>query len=231
MGEQGTPTMPEQDATPAAAGSAPEAPAPTHDQRPSASIVLLRHGETEWSRTGRHTSVTDLPLTASGEDQARRVGGALHGRSFDLVLVSPRIRARRTAELAGYGEGALVEEDLAEWDYGAYEGLTSVEIAQRRGSAWSLWDDGVPPGATPGESSLEVRRRADAVLARAEGTLRSGGDVLFIAHGHMLRAIAVAWLGLPPRDGHIFALWTGTMSELGFEHGRHVVVRWNAPPG
>jgi broad specificity phosphatase PhoE len=204
--------------------------APGHEAKKSPTLVLLRHGETEWSRSGQHTSVTDLPLTARGEQQARDLGAALAGHPFGLVLSSPRQRALRTAELAGYGDEAIVEPDLAEWDYGAYEGLTSVEIADARGGAWNLWDDGVPAGDTPGEDAAAVGRRADAVVARAEEVLGQGEDVLLVAHGHMLRAIAVSWLDLPPSDGDVFALWTGTLCELGFEHGRHVIVQWNSPP-
>ena len=190
----------------------------------------MRHGETEWSRLGKHTSVTDLALTATGEKQARTLGAALHRHPFGLVLSSPRQRALRTAQLAGYTDEVVIDEHLAEWDYGAYEGLTSAEIAEQRGHPWNLWDDGVPAGETPGETSDQVQLRARSVLDRCYPVLDAGEDVLLVAHGHMLRAVAVAWLGLPSCDGDIFALWTGTLSELGFEHGRPVVVRWNSPP-
>ena len=201
-----------------------------HEAKSSPSIILLRHGETEWSRTGRHTGLTDLPLTERGEQQARDIGAVSGRHRFGLVLSSPLSRALRTATLAGYGDQVEVDDDLHEWDYGAYEGLTTKQIVAERGGPWNLWDDGVPPGATPGENAVDVRRRADAVLARANATLDTDMDVLLVAHGHMLRAIAAAWLALPPQDGDIFALWTGTVSELGFEHSRPVIVRWNSPP-
>lgn len=168
-----------------------------HDVGPAPRLVLARHGETAWSRTGQHTSVTDLPLTAAGEEQARALGRALDGHLFGLVLSSPRRRAAHTAELAGYGEGAVIDDNLAEWDYGAYEGLTSQQIAANLGRQWNLWDDGVPTGETPGETAVDVQRRAQAVISRSLPVLDSGADVLLVAHGHLLRGVAAAWLGLP----------------------------------
>lgn len=194
-------------------------------------LILLRHGETEWSRSGQHTGVTDLPLTEAGEEQARRVGTAFDGHRFALVLTSPRRRAMHTAELAGYGDRMIVDQNLAEWDYGAYEGRTTADIVASLGYPWNLWTDGVPPGDTPGESAAQVQGRARAVIGRAIPELEAGGDVLLVAHGHMLRAIVAAWLGMRAVDGMIFSLSTATVSELGFYHGRHVVVRWNCPPG
>lgn len=198
--------------------------------RRSPKIVLLRHGETEWSRSGQHTSVTDLPLTDVGEEQARAAGAALADHRFSLVLSSPRLRATRTAELAGYGDSLAIDPDLAEWDYGAYEGRTSDDIMQSLGRRWSLWDDGVPAGDTPGETAEQVRDRAQAVLDRCAPVLDDGGDVLMVAHGHILRAIGARWLDLRARDGAVFSLATGTISELGFEHRHRVVLRWNCAP-
>ncbi|RFA22097.1 histidine phosphatase family protein [Subtercola boreus] len=190
-------------------------------------IVLVRHGETAWSLTGQHTGTTDLPLTAHGEDQARAVGRFLQGRPFSQVLVSPRIRARRTAELVGYADEAVVDPNLAEWDYGAYEGLTSVEIVAQRG-AWNLWRDGVPAGATPGENNAQVQLRALSVLSRVRADVDAGDDVLLVAHGHILRALAAAWVELAPTGGQIFSLATSTLSALGYEHGAPVILLWNA---
>lgn len=196
----------------------------------SSRLVLLRHGETEWSRSGKHTGVTDLPLTDTGEVQARSIGAALGARPFELVLSSPLERAVRTAQLAGYGDGLVLDANLAEWDYGAYEGLTTPEIIERLGHPWFLWDDGAPAGETPGESKHDLQRRARAVVERCLTVLNEGGDVLLIAHSHSLRAVVAAWLGLPAAAGGSFTLATGTVSELGFDHDRPVVIRWNCPP-
>jgi probable phosphoglycerate mutase len=205
-------------------------PAQSHDVLTTPRLVLARHGETEWSRSGQHTGTTDLPLTTAGEDQARRLGQALRGHRFALVLSSPRQRARVTARLAGYADQLQIEDNLAEWDYGAYEGLTTAEIVASLGHGWNLWTDGVPAGATPGESADHVQRRARAIVERGDAVLNDGGDVLLVAHGHILRAIAAAWLGLRAEDGSVFSLSTGTISVLGLEHGRHVIRRWNCPP-
>lgn len=191
-------------------------------------IVLVRHGETEWSLTGQHTGVTDLPLTPHGEEQARAVGVVLAGRHFSQVLTSPRIRARKTAELLGFGEQAIIDPNLAEWDYGAYEGRTSAEITAERGP-WNLWTNGVPAGATPGENNAEVQARSLKVLERVRADVHGGSDVLLVAHGHILRALAAAWVELPPTGGQIFSLGTSTMSALGFEHDVPVILLWNAP--
>jgi probable phosphoglycerate mutase len=196
----------------------------------AARVFLMRHGETEWSRSGRHTGITDIPLTPTGEEQARSIGQILEGHRFELVLSSPRERATRTAQLAGFGNSVQLDENLAEWDYGAYEGMTTPEIAQQLGHPWYLWDDGVPAGNTPGETSEDVRRRAQSVIARILPVLDTGGDVLLVAHGHSLRAFAAAWLGLPPTAGGRFTLATGTVSELGFDHDRPVIARWNCAP-
>ncbi len=197
----------------------------------SARLVLVRHGETEWSLSGRHTSVTDLPLTRNGEAEASAIAEVLNGHRFGLALSSPRQRARRTAELAGYGEVIRIDENLAEFDYGAYEGLTTPQIRELRGGPWNLWRNGVPAGRTPGESALDVQRRAYAVIDRALETMWDGEDVIVFAHGHILRALGAAWLGLRAEDGSAFTLNTATVSVLGFEHGIPVVKRWNCPPG
>ncbi|MEV7009433.1 histidine phosphatase family protein [Streptosporangium sp. NPDC051022] len=189
-------------------------------------MILLRHGETEWSRDGRHTGRTDLRLTGRGEDQARALAPLVKGRSFGLTLVSPARRARRTAELAGL-DAYEVDPDLWEWDYGGYEGITTPEIRRTR-PGWHLWRDGVIPGDAehPGERAEEVAARADRVIARARA---ADGEVVAVAHGHFLRVLCARWLGLPPQDGRLFRLDTGTYSRLGFEHGEPVVLTWNAP--
>ncbi|MEU6738614.1 histidine phosphatase family protein [Streptosporangium sandarakinum] len=189
-------------------------------------MFLLRHGETEWSRNGRHTGRTDLPLTEKGEAQARALARLVAERSFDLVLVSPATRARRTAELAGI-TGYEIDPDLWEWDYGGYEGITTATIREDR-PGWYLWRDGVVPGDAdhPGESAAEVGARADRVIDRARA---AGGEVALVAHGHFLRVLCARWLDLPPADGRLFRLDTGTYSRLGYEHAEPVVLSWNAP--
>ncbi|MFF4349124.1 histidine phosphatase family protein [Streptomyces sp. NPDC001530] len=190
-------------------------------------LLLVRHGETEWSVSGQHTSWTDLPLTQRGEEQAKSLAPLLAGRTFALALTSPLGRAVRTAELAGL-YGAVPDPDLHEWDYGGYEGVTTVEIHRTRPD-WYLWNDGVPPGPDghPGESPAEVGRRADRVLSRIEPAL-GGGDVVLVAHAHFLRVLAARRLGLAPADGRLFQLATGTVSRLSTEHGRPVIAEWNA---
>ncbi|MFE9649520.1 histidine phosphatase family protein [Streptomyces sp. NPDC006365] len=189
-------------------------------------LLLVRHGETEWSRSGQHTGRTDLPLTRRGEEQAKLLAPLLTGRSFALVLTSPLGRAVRTAELAGLS-GPAVDPDLHEWDYGGYEGVTTAEIHRTRPD-WDLWTDGVPPGADgqPGESPVQVGERADRVLSRVAPVLPEG-DVLLVAHGHFLRVLTARRLGLPPSDGRLFRLETGTLSRLSTEHGWPVVAEWN----
>ncbi|PWI08457.1 histidine phosphatase family protein [Streptomyces sp. NWU339] len=191
-------------------------------------LLLARHGETEWSRAGRHTGGTDLPLTPGGEDQARSLAPLLAGRAFALVLTSPLLRARRTAELAGLA-GAVPEPDLREWDYGGYEGVTTADIRRAR-PGWDLWTDGVPPGPEfPGESAAQVGERADRVLSRVTGALDTG-DVMLVAHGHLLRVLTARRLGLPPADGRLFRLETGTLGRLSLEHGSPVLAEWNTRP-
>jgi broad specificity phosphatase PhoE len=185
-------------------------------------IVLVRHGETEWSAAGRHTSSTDVPLTAEGERQATTLATALAGSSFAAVLASPRQRAWRTAELAGLAVTAIVD-DLAEWEYGRYEGVTTAEIRQQR-PGWDLWIDGCPDG----ESPAQVGARIDRVLARVRPLL-ADGDVALVGHGHSLRVTGARWVGLPPSAGGLLRLDTATLSTLGHEHGRPVILRWNLP--
>ena len=192
-------------------------------------VILIRHGETEWSATGRHTGRTDVVLSAAGEEQAKSTGSRLAQYRFGLVLSSPLVRARRTAELAGL-TNVQVDDDLQEWDYGGYEGLTTAEIRERH-PGWLLWHDGVVPGRSGNcESVADVGARADRVIARIEPTLTSGSDVALVAHGHFLRVLAARWLALPPAAGGYFALAAASISVLGFEHDQHVIRQWNEAP-
>ncbi|MBV2358007.1 histidine phosphatase family protein [Streptomyces sp. J2-1] len=194
-------------------------------------LLLVRHGETEWSLTGRHTSHTDLPLTRHGEEQAASLVPLLAGRTFARVLTSPLDRAVRTAELAGL-TGAESEPELHEWDYGGYEGVTTADIHRER-PEWDLWRDGVPPASDgrPGESPEQVGARADRVLARLEKDLAADeGDVVLVAHAHFLRVLTARRLGLPPAEGRLFMLATATLGRLSTEHGRPAVAEWNLRP-
>jgi probable phosphoglycerate mutase len=179
----------------------------------------VRHGATEWSLAGRHTGRTDVPLLDEGRRQAEVLGRMLAGHVFALVLTSPLARARETCEIAGFGPVAQVDDDLREWDYGAYEGRTTAEIRAER-PGWSLWDGGTPGG----ESAADVGRRADRVVATARN---AGGDVLAFAHAHVLRVVGARWLGQPPEDGRLFVLDPATVSVLGWEREAAVVTRWN----
>jgi broad specificity phosphatase PhoE len=192
-------------------------------------LIVLRHGETEWSKAGRHTGRTDLPLTPHGESMATRLAPALAKRDIVAVFSSPAQRALRTAELAGLGS-AQPDPDLWEWDYGGYEGITTAEI-QRQRPGWSLWRDGIVPGDAghPGETVESVGERVDRVLKRA-APLLSDGDVVLVAHGHVLRVLTARWLGLHPAEGRLFRLDTGTISSLGTEHDQAVIQSWNVPP-
>ncbi|MEU9385126.1 histidine phosphatase family protein [Streptomyces sp. NPDC048279] len=194
-------------------------------------LLLVRHGETEWSVSGQHTSWTDLPLTGHGEEQAKSLAPLLTGRTYALVLASPLDRAIRTAELAGLS-GVVPDPDLHEWDYGGYEGITTAEIHRSRPD-WYLWTDGVPPGPQghPGESPERIGARADRVLAKVERALADGGgDVVLVAHAHFLRVLTARRLGLPPAEGRLFQLATGTVSRLSTEHGWPVIAEWNKKP-
>jgi probable phosphoglycerate mutase len=190
---------------------------------PSAELWLLRHGATEWARNGRHTGRTDLPLLADGEDEARALAPALSGVLFDAVLVSPLQRARRTAELAGLSAAAVLCDDLLEWDYGAYEGITTAQIRSARPD-WNLWRDGCPAG----EVAAQVQQRCETVIARALA-VAAAPRVALVAHGHLLRALAGTWLGLGATGGALLTLSTATISVLGFEREQRVILRWNSP--
>jgi len=184
-------------------------------------VTLVRHGETAWSLSGQHTGTTDLPLTERGERLARRLGERLAGRHFDHVFTSPSQRARRTGELAGFGGVAKVDPDLAEWDYGAYEGRTTADI-RKEAPDWELFRDGVPGG----ETVAEIGARADRVVARLR---QLDGNVLIFSSGHILRVIAARWLGLEPSAGRLFLLGTASISELGYDRARTepVLRLWN----
>jgi broad specificity phosphatase PhoE len=182
-------------------------------------VVLVRHGETEWTREGKHTGRTDIPLTERGRQQAQAVGAALQGRRFALVLTSPLARALETCRLAGFGDVAEQRDELREWDYGAHEGRTTIEI-RKEVPGWTLWRDGVPDG----ETIQEVAARVDRVIAE----LRSiQGDALLFAHGHVLRVLAARWLGLEPEAGALFALDPASISTLGYERETSVLRLWN----
>ncbi|MGC4111216.1 MAG: histidine phosphatase family protein [Nocardioides sp.] len=181
-------------------------------------VWLVRHGETEWSRDGRHTSTTDLPLTDEGRAVAARLRDRLEGTAFSLVLTSPRQRARITAGLAGHPD-ATVDDDLVEWDYGELEGLTTEQIRETY-PGWTIWSGPVPGGESPDE----VSRRLDRVVARCRA---AEGRVLLFGHGHCLRALAARWLALPVADGRLLRLDTATISVLSFERDTPVVLRWN----
>jgi probable phosphoglycerate mutase len=212
------------------ASSAPNEPAPTHASTSGAldashtpnnakRLFLIRHGETEWSLSGRHTSRTDIPLTAEGERRAALLAPVFAQHPFGLVLTSPRTRAVRTCELAGLLPNALQVDELREWDYGDYEGRTTATIRETDPS-WNLFQDGVPNG----ETVEDVAARARHVIDRA---LAVPGDVALFSHGHMLRVLAATWLRLAPEDGERFYLETGTVSILGFERETRVIRMWN----
>jgi probable phosphoglycerate mutase len=182
-------------------------------------IWLIRHGETEWSASGRHTGRTDIPLTANGVRQAEALGRHLAGRRFALVLTSPLERARETCRLAGYGGAAQFTDDLLEWDYGIYEGRTTAEV--RTGEpGWSIWATAIPRGETVEQVGERTRRVIDRSAAAA-------GDVALFAHAHVLRILTACWLGQAPRDGRLFALGTAAISVLGYEHDTRVIRVWN----
>jgi broad specificity phosphatase PhoE len=182
-------------------------------------VWVLRHGATEWSENGRHTGRTDLPLSSAGMAQAEAVGRLLGGRRFARVLVSPLARAHDTCKLAGYADTAEIDDDLAEWDYGRYEGITSLEI-RRTVSGWTVWTGDCPEG----ETISQVAARADRVIARV---LATDGDVALFAHGHILRVLTARWCQLDPIEGRRFPIDTGTINVLGWEHEYPVIRRWN----
>jgi broad specificity phosphatase PhoE len=188
-----------------------------------AHLILIRHGQTAWSASGQHTSSTDLDLTELGEVEAEDLAEPLAGRALVAVLSSPRLRALRTAELAGLAV-TTVDPDLAEWDYGQYEGITTADIRADRPD-WSLWTDGCPDG----ESPEAVGARLDRVLGRIRPLLAEG-NVAVVGHGHALRVLTARWLDRPPAEGALFTLDSGTVSTLGFEHEQPVIVHWNHRP-
>ena len=182
-------------------------------------IWLIRHGETEWSKTGRHTGRTDIALTDVGKQRAQALGQVLSGTSFALILTSPLTRARETCRLAGLGERARVVADLAEWDYGIFEGRTTSEI-RSDSPDWSIWRTDVPQG----EAIEQVATRAERIINEASAAI---GDVALFSHGHFLRILTACWLGLPPHSGRLFALDTGSISVLGYERKTRVIRVWN----
>ena len=182
-------------------------------------VVLVRHGQTEWAREGRHTGRTDVPLTGEGRRQAEVVGRRLAGHRFTLVLTSPLSRAVDTCRLAGLGAAAEVRQDLVEWDYGDYEGLTTAAI-RAEAPGWNLWRDGCPGG----EAAGDVGRRADRVVAELR---LLEGDAAVFAHGHLLRVLAARWVGMPAEAGGAMGLSTATVSILGCEQGSPVIWLWN----
>ena len=198
-------------------------------------LILLRHGETEWSRSGRHTGRTDIPLTARGEAAAAALAPVLAERDIGAVFTSPAGRAVRTAQLAGLARPDVpwtvkADPDLWEWDYGGYEGRTTADIQVDR-PGWYLWRDGVMPGDAehPGETVRHVGERVDAVLARVRAVL-ADADVALVGHGHCLRILTARYLEQDAADGRLYRLDTGTVSTLGTEHEKPVITSWNVPP-
>ena len=185
-------------------------------------LVLVRHGETEWSKAGRHTSRTDVPLTDAGREQARRIGRALAGRTFSRVVVSPMSRAQETARLAGLGDRIETLNELREYDYGIYEGRTRADVL-REVPGWTVWTHPM----IGGESLVALAARADRVIATL---LPIGGDVLVVSHGHFLRELATRWIEATPAEASRLELWTATISELGWEHDNRVIEVWNSAP-
>jgi broad specificity phosphatase PhoE len=189
-----------------------------------AELWLIRHGETEWSLSGAHTSRTDISLTDHGRVRAEELKAYLKGKTFAAVFTSPMQRARETCKIAGYGDVAVVDEGLREWDYGIFEGKTTKEIRAESGNpAWSVWIDPI----TDGETAEHVGERADGVIARSLAAAGDGGTVALFAHAHILRILAARWIGLPATGGSLLALGTGSLSILGFERETHVIKSWN----
>jgi broad specificity phosphatase PhoE len=182
-------------------------------------LYLVRHGETEWSRDHKHTSYTDVALTPTGVEQSKDVGRLLSGLEFGLVMASPMQRALRTCELAGLRDAAEITDDLVEWNYGDYEGRTTVEI-RREVPDWTIWTHGAPNG----EKADQVRARVDGVIARAA---EARGDVVIFSHGHLLRALTARWVGLEVSEGARFRLETATLSILGYEREVRAIQSWN----
>jgi broad specificity phosphatase PhoE len=190
-------------------------------------VILVRHGQTEWTISGQHTGLTDIPLTDHGREQARALCGPLAERKLALVLSSPLSRALETCRLAGLGDQVQTDDDLMEWDYGDYEGRTTADIRDGR-PKWSLWLDGAPGG----ETAAAVGARVDRVIAEVREVMaETEADVALFGHGHGLRVLAARWLGLTPADGRLFALDPATLSLLGYERENPVIRRWNDPTG
>jgi broad specificity phosphatase PhoE len=185
-------------------------------------LWLVRHGETEWSLSGAHTSRTDIPLTAHGRKRAEELRDYLKGTNFDAVFESPMQRAKETCAIAGFGDRAVVENGLVEWDYGVYEGKTTKEI-QAEISGWSVWKNEI----VDGETVEHVGERADGVIARALAAAPAGGKVALFAHAHILRILAARWIGLPATGGSLLALGTGSVSVMGWERETRVIASWN----
>lgn len=185
-------------------------------------LWLVRHGETEWSAGGAHTSRTDIALTEHGRRRAEELRDYLAGVKFDAVFVSPMQRARETCAIAGFGDVAVVDDGLKEWDYGVYEGRTTADIREEL-PGWSVWKDEI----VGGETAEQVGVRADAVIARALAAAPSGGKVALFAHAHLLRILAARWIGLPADGGRLLVLGTGSLSVLGWERETRVIVSWN----
>jgi broad specificity phosphatase PhoE len=185
-------------------------------------LWLIRHGETEWSLSGQHTSRTDIPLTEHGRKRAEELRDYLKGTKFDAVLVSPMRRARETCAIAGFGDQAVIDDGLKEWDYGVYEGKTTAQI-RAEVPGWSVWKDPI----VEGETAEQVGERADGVIARALEAAPAGGKVALFAHAHILRILGARWVGLEARKGSIFALGTGSVSVVGWERETRVIQSWN----
>jgi len=183
-------------------------------------VVLIRHGETEWARQGRHTSFTDLPLTEKGQAEARQLKAVLKNWNFSRVFCSPLQRARQTCELAGLAEDASIEQDLSEWHYGCFEGLTTDQI-QAHKPDWDVFEQGCPDGDAPDD----VSDRVDRIIEKTRGI---DGDVAVFSHGHLSRAFATGWIGLPIRNSHMFVLDTATLNVLGAYHDSPAIVTWNS---
>jgi probable phosphoglycerate mutase len=182
-------------------------------------LTVVRHGETEWSKSGQHTSATDLPLTDEGRAQAQRAAQTLAGVGYSLVLCSPLLRARETCRLCGFESVAQLTEDLTEWDYGDYEGLTSPQIRESD-PGWDLWTDGCPGGESPAQIGARIDRLLERITA-------AEGEVLAFAHGHVLRVLAARWCELEVAVGQRFALATAGVGVLGHEHDARVLERWS----
>ncbi|QNI31300.1 histidine phosphatase family protein [Alloacidobacterium dinghuense] len=182
-------------------------------------LWLIRHGETEWSLSGAHTSRTDIPLTDRGRERAAHMADHLHQQQFSLVLTSPRQRARETCSITGYGDVAQIDSDLSEWDYGEYEGRTTADIRKEQ-PGWTIWKN----NPREGETLAQVKTRAQSIIDRCTASV---GQVALFAHAHILRILAATWIGLPPEGGSLLALGTGSVSTLGFERETRVIETWN----